>query len=135
MGTYDFLSNFHTSPCEFEGKSFPSVEHAYQAAKTTDKMWKAAITDAPTPGESKKLGRRCPVREDWEEIKLSVMEELVRSKFSNPKLSQKLLETNDKLLVEGNTWGDTFWGVCNGRGENHLGKILMKVRSELKEKN
>jgi hypothetical protein len=98
-------------------------------------MWKAAITDAPTPGESKKLGRRCPVREDWEEIKLSVMEELVRSKFSNPKLSQKLLETNDKLLVEGNTWGDTFWGVCNGRGENHLGKILMKVRSELKEKN
>ena len=74
------------------------------------------------------------MKENWDEIKLSVMERAVRRKFEIPELREALLETGDAFLMEGNSHGDTFWGVCNGAGHNHLGKILMKVRSELKER-
>jgi predicted NAD-dependent protein-ADP-ribosyltransferase YbiA (DUF1768 family) len=59
------------------------------------------------------------------------METLLRQKFAHPELRAKLKETNDAELVEGNWWGDRFWGVCRGEGENHLGKLLMKIRAEL----
>lgn len=125
-GEYFFLSNFY--PCE------PwSVEHLYQAAKTNDFGWKARVLQAPTAAAAKRLGRKAPQRSDWNEIKLQVMEDFVTQKFfANPDLATRLVATRDEELVEVNWWGDIFWGVCRGNGQNHLGKILMKVRQELK---
>ena len=83
---------------------------------------------------AKKLGRTVKLRPDWNEVKLSVMLEVLRHKFNqNPDLADKLLATGDTLLQEGNTWHDYYWGVCNGKGENNLGKLLMLVRQELRE--
>jgi predicted NAD-dependent protein-ADP-ribosyltransferase YbiA (DUF1768 family) len=78
------------------------------------------------------MGRSVKLRPDWESIKLDVMETAVRIKFTDPELAAKLIATGDEELIEGNWWNDTFWGVCNGVGENHLGKILMKVRADIK---
>lgn len=127
---YYFLSNFFFVSVIFDGEIYPSVEHAYMAAKTTDKISRKEIKDAKTPGEAKRLGKLVKLRENWDEIKLEVMESLLLQKFGdeNPKLKRRLLETQDALLMEGNNWGDTFWGVCNGEGENNLGKLLMKIR-------
>ena len=86
------------------------------------------------PAEAKSRGRQITLRPDWEEVKLGIMEEIVRVKFTqNHALRQQLLDTGDRELREGNNWHDTFWGVDlrTGKGENHLGKILMKIRSEL----
>lgn len=86
--------------------------------------------------KAKRLGRQVQLRSDWQEVKLSIMEEIVRIKFTeNEQLKKLLLMTGDAEIAEGNTWGDTYWGVDirMGEGENNLGKILMKVRSELKE--
>ena len=88
------------------------------------------------PSEAKRLGRRVRLRSDWEQVKYDVMLDVVRAKFNqHPDLAQKLLATGDEELVEGNDWGDTYWGVCNGRGKNMLGKILMRVRAELRGEN
>lgn len=95
---------------------------------------RAAIRLCCSPGEAKRLGRKATLRLDWEKVKLTIMEDLLRQKFAWKELKEKLLSTGDEELVEGNTWSDTFWGVCNGKGENHLGKLLMKIREELKEK-
>jgi hypothetical protein len=131
-GEFSFLSNFHLSEVEFEGIVYPSVEHAYQAAKTKDPNLRMLVAQLDTPGKAKRAGRRLVLRSHWEEMKLEIMEQLVRQKFSKDPFRQKLLDTGDEQLTEGNWWGDTFWGVCNGDGQNHLGKILMKVREELK---
>lgn len=146
-GKYRFLSNFWTSIVTFEGVPYPSVEHAYQAAKTLDLEWRRRICHCSKPGEAKILGSKLPFRSDWEAIKLSVMEDLVRQKFQDPNLKRWLVEeTGDEDLVEVNTWGDKFWGAVwedvfppestkdfqRLVGENHLGKILMKIREELK---
>lgn len=134
-GSYSFLSNFFPSPIMVDGLRYPTVEHAFQAAKTTDKIWREKIRNATTPSRAKLFGRRCPIREDWEEKKLEVMEYLLQIKFRSPALQRRLLETDDLLLIEGNTWGDTYWGAVrsNGKweGENQLGQLLMKLRKEL----
>jgi len=133
QGKYRFLSNFFPSPVAMDGKEYPSVEHAYQAAKTLDKDRREVIRQQETPGRAKRAGQRAPLRKDWDEVKLRVMEILVRRKFkSHDNLKKRLLATGDEELIEGNTWNDTFWGVCRGRGQNHLGKILMKIREELR---
>lgn len=86
------------------------------------------------PSEAKRLGRRVKLRDDWEEVKELVMYEICYHKFNqNPDIKRMLLNTGDAELIEGNTWGDCIWGVCNGVGNNLLGKILMRVRNELKE--
>ena len=131
-GQYRFLSNFYPCLIEFEGNVYISVEHAFQAAKTLDEDWRESIFWARTPSDAKRIGRKVPLREDWEEIKLSVMENLLRQKFNIFDFKSALLATGDEELIEGNWWGDTFWGVCNGQGENHLGKLLMKIRSEIR---
>jgi hypothetical protein len=130
-GKYRFLSNFWPCVIEFEGVEYPSTEHAYQAAKTLDPKLREAIRWARTAGEAKKMGGQVKIREDWEQVKLKVMEDVCRLKFQNGLLWDLLLSTGDTELIEGNTWGDQFWGVCNGVGENHLGRILMKIRKEL----
>jgi N-glycosidase YbiA len=88
----------------------------------------------PTPGKAKQMGRKLQVRDGWDGMKLQVMEALLRQKFADPVLRQKLLDTGDAHLEEGNSWGDVWYGVCNGVGENHLGKLLMAIRDDLRSK-
>src|SRR5215469_15997678 len=130
-GEFEFLSNFSPSEVEFEGMKFSTVEHGFQSAKTLDLTERKLIQESTTPGKSKRLGRKVTLRPDWEEIKIEVMETLLRQKFSIPELKEKLLSTGTQTLVEGNGWGDTFWGVCEGVGRNELGKLLMKIRGEV----
>lgn len=133
-GEYAFLSNFYPSFITDEDYiTYPTVEHYFQAMKTLDKGVRFYIAIQATPGKAKRLGRRLDLRPDWEFIKDSIMEEALRIKFSNPKLRKALLDTGDEYLEEGNTWGDQYWGVCNGVGKNKLGKLLMKIRQEIKE--
>lgn len=128
-----FLSNFYMAPVAYEGILYPSSEHAYQAAKSLDQEVRKRIASLKTAGQSKKAGRQIHIRPNWDAIKYDIMSEIVLEKFiQNPDLKQKLLDTGDDELIEGNTWGDTFFGICNGVGENNLGKILMKVRSILR---
>lgn len=130
---YGFLSNFYRSSAGYDGVIYPTSEHAYQAAKTLDKNERARILKAHSPGKAKRLGQKVTKREDWEEIKVCVMYGIVYDKFNrHPMLAFKLIKTRGIELVEGNTWNDIFWGVCDGVGLNHLGKILMKVRNEVK---
>lgn len=125
QGEYRWLSNFWPVPIKFDGETYPSVEHAYQAAKTLDKNERIKIKLATTPGSAKRLGKRIKIRPDWNDnIKLTLMEEFLIQKFSVPFLQKLLLNTGNAELIEGNNWKDTFWGVYQGRGENHLGKIL-----------
>ena len=126
-----FLSNFWPAVVTLDDMEFPTVEHAYVAAKTLDLEKRAEIQKVSTAGQVKRLGRSIELRPDWDDVKLEVMEDLVRQKFQHPELAELLIATGDQELVEGNTWGDTFWGVCFDVGENHLGLILMKVRDEL----
>lgn len=132
-GDHRFLSNFHPCLIEYDEVHYPSVEHAYQAAKTEDPKERDSILLALTPGQAKSLGRMVKLRADWSEIKLSVMEFLIQQKFQEPTLRAKLMKTEDAELVEGNTWNDFYWGKCRGQGANHLGRILMKVREEIRE--
>lgn len=130
-GEFAFLSNFYLSPI-FDGNIwFPTVEHYFQAAKTTNMEEYKAIAAADTPGQAKRLGRKVTLRPDWEEVKDQVMLDALRKKFSDDKLRLMLLATGEEYLIEGNTWGDKYWGVCGGIGLNHLGKLLMQVRDEL----
>lgn len=133
-GKYRFLSNFFPCKVEMEGKNYPSVEHAYQAAKTTDPRARIAfqIPSDLTTGQAKRLGQQLDLRSNWENIKIGVMYRLLVSKFSDTNLRLQLQATGEEELIEGNDWGDSFWGVCGGVGENFLGKCLMQVRSTLK---
>jgi len=138
INEYRFLSNFSLCEIEYERMIYRSLEAAYQAAKTLDLIERIKIQSAVTPGRAKKLGNAITLRDDWDKIKLGVMEELLRKKFKlGSELSQKLLETGDKELIEGNYWcdgwlGQCFCSKCGNKGENHLGKLLMKIRTDLK---
>jgi len=130
-GKYRFLSNFFTLPVsiEHDGLEYKTVEHAYQACKTENPAFRQAIAMLPTAAEAEKSGKNMPLRNDWDTIKVSLMETLVVKKFLvNSDLRAQLLDTGDAILEEGNYWNDRFWGKCNGAGENHLGKILMRTR-------
>jgi hypothetical protein len=135
---YAFLSNFYPSEVDYPSRAdihrrtYPTVEHAFQAAKTDDYLTRRSIRRAPTPQAAKRLGRQVALRSDWEDVKVRVMRGLVLQKFvRHDDLGAKLLATTGRELVEGNTWGDRFWGVCGGQGLNHLGHILMEVRAHL----
>jgi hypothetical protein len=130
-GEYAFLSNFFPSPILFKGRIAPTVEHAFQAAKAVSKEDAINILNTKSPSYAKKLGKSIELKEDWEETKDKVMFKLVRRKFEIPALMSSLLATKNAELIEGNYWNDHYWGVCKGKGENKLGKILMKVRNEL----
>lgn len=132
-GGFKDLSNFEPSIIRYKGLDFPSVEHAYQAAKATNMVDLEAIRQAPTAGASKRLGKKVQLRPDWEQVKIPLMMNFLRQKFSAEPRKAFLLSTGTHTLIEGNTWGDTFWGVCNGKGQNWLGKCLMQVRLELQE--
>lgn len=138
-GRYAFLSNMAYSPFEMNGHWFLTAENAFHFWKCKyreDAMRfeagnPASIND---PYEAKKAGRKVVMRDNWNDIRVRVMEAVVEAKFSqNENLAKRLLATEGIDLCENNTWNDTFWGKCNGVGENHLGKILCKVRAKLAE--
>lgn len=133
-GPNRYLSNFWMAPVELEGIVYPSTEHAFQAAKSLDPEVRKRIAALAKPSEAKAEGKKIALRPDWESVKTQYMRFLVWAKFStHPELKAKLLSTGTARLVEGNTWGDTVWGVCNGQGENRLGLILEEVRAELQK--
>lgn len=131
-GQHEFLSNFYPVPggIKVGEYSFQSVEHAYQALKCPvhlrDSRWLTYLNC--TPGAAKRLGKVLPLKENWDTIKDDVMKSLCIQKFDVPELASMLLETGENLLIEGNTWGDTYWGMCDGLGKNKLGRILMTIR-------
>lgn len=130
---YSFLSNFYECPVEYDGIVYQSSEAAFQAQKTLNIEERIVLFANATPSQSKKLGRKTKLRDDWDNIKVNLMKEIVLAKFTqNSDLKEKLLNTGTAELIEGNWWKDTFWGVCNGKGLNNLGRILMEVRDELK---
>jgi hypothetical protein len=132
VGEYRFLSNFQPCEIEFEGRTYSCTENAYAAAKCELDSEKDKFVNI-TAGQAKRLGRSVLMRSDWDKVKEGIMEELVTIKFTyNEELKKKLLATGNKYLEETNWWGDKFWGVCNGVGQNKLGKILMRVREKLK---
>lgn len=133
-GDYRWLSNFYPCNVKYLDMVFTSVEHAYQAAKSEDVEVRGRISYLISPAEAKSAGKTIEIRKDWKDVKLDIMENLLRQKFcKGSELSYRLLDTNDEELIEGNTWGDKFWGVCNGVGKNNLGKLLMKIRNDLRE--
>lgn len=130
-GPYRFLSNFWPSEVELDCVHYPTVEHAYQAAKTFDPYHREIVRGFLNPAHAKRAGRRFKCRPDWADVKVQVMRVLLRQKFGPRRaLAAKLEATGDAELIEGNGWGDTFWGVCDGEGENHLGRLLMEIRAE-----
>lgn len=130
-GEFAFLSNFF--PITLEGLT---AEHLFQAAKPKNIGDKFTILFASSPGKAKRLGRKCELRSDWEDIKVREMKSVLIYKFSFPFFREKLLSTGNSLLEEGNNWDDTFWGICppnSGSGENMLGKLLMEIRQEIRD--
>lgn len=145
-GRWNFLSNFFPVEIEHQGIKYPSVEHYYVAMKVKNDQQidgkyigyvdcRELISKIKTPGEAKRFGRTLKIRKDWDNVKFDVMLWGVREKFKKEELKEMLLNTGDQQLIEGNFWNDTYWGVCKGVGENNLGKILMRVREEVKNLN
>lgn len=135
---YAFLSNFYASPVTVDEITYKNSEAAFHAQKTLNKDERKRFINL-SPSEAKRLGRKISLRPDWEKIKTDVMYKICLAKFSqNQELKEKLLATGDEFLEEGTTWHDNCWGNCtcekckNIPGENRLGKILMRIRSELK---
>ena len=106
-GEFEFLSNF------FREIGKPTVEHLYQAAKTNDTGWKQSIMNAETPGRAKRLGRKAPMRKDWEQVKVQVMFDLIKEKFKDKILATKLIDTFPTYLIEGNKWHDNLYKISN----------------------
>lgn len=129
-GKFYFLSNFYSSPVYYCGRTFRNAEAAFHSQKDPAR---AGEFTRLNPSEAKRLGRRVRLRCDWEEVKDGIMFEVVMAKFGGSQaLADALLATGDEKLVEGNTWGDRYWGVCDGKGLNKLGGILERVRENLR---
>ena len=140
-GEYAFLSNCHPAQggIELEGAKYPTVENAFQAAKTPDVEDRKPFETA-TAAAARRMGKRVQLRSDWDYARVEIMRGLVRTKFAEPEMSTLLLATADEKLVDGNKWHDNYWGICmcprckGEKGLNWLGRILMAVRNELSEK-
>jgi len=138
-GQYGFLSNFYASPIEVNGIAFPTVEHAFQAAKVRldhprRQNVQILIAEHPTPAGAKQAGRSIKLRDDWKTAHLPIMRRLLALKFAyGTPLAKALMDTRGVPLIEGNDWNDTYWGVCRGQGRNQLGVLLMELRDDLWE--
>jgi ribA/ribD-fused uncharacterized protein len=130
FGEYRFLSNYHKCLVYFDGVLYPSSENAYMAAKTLDVAERTRFVNIE-PNEAKALGRQIQLRPDWEEVKFDIMKIILCDKFyRNRSIRGKLISTGNAVLTEANHWGDRIWGTDEeGNGENHLGRLLMKIRS------
>lgn len=133
-GENDFLSSSYPCILIMDNEAYPTLEHAFQASKTNDLTARLNIRNATTAREAKKLGRTVTLIQDWDQKRLDVMASLIKQKFTeHVDLKFRLLLTGNKDLIQGNTRKDTFWGQDqNGVGENHLGKILMNLRTQLR---
>ena len=136
QGDFRFLSNFYPVTIEWShlwnNKTAKSVEHAYQASKAIHEADCDAILACPTAGAAKRKGMDVQLIPAWEDMKVNVMNQLIKIKFApNTILGERLIVTEEQFLVEGNSWGDRFWGVCNGDGRNILGHLLMERRAFL----
>lgn len=129
-GEFSWLSNFYPATVLYDNVTYPSVENAYQAAKTNNVKDRYEF-ETCSAGRSKKLGRLLIIREDWNYVKNDVMYRLLTQKFRIDELRNKLIETNNSEIIEGNNWNDTYWGVCNGIGSNKLGKMIMQIRTNI----
>ena len=129
------LKNVFVIP--LDERVYKSVEHAYQAAKSDHQEWKEFCMSTQSPYDVKRKSHGCVVRSDWNAIKVVVMESLLRQKFNTEIFRTLLLQTGEQNIQEGNTWGDRFWGVDLRNnpniGENHLGRLIMKIRNELQD--
>lgn len=138
---YSFLSNFYLCDIEYDGKSWRSSEHLYQALKSNNQDFREYVRRQPTPKMAKRAGNLCefhgvPVmRPRWNDMKYAIMGAILIAKFSNPELKKMLLDTGDEKLVEGNMWCDNYWGDCycfkcrDITGKNGLGELLMETRN------
>lgn len=136
QGANRWLSNFATVSVEFEGKVYPSVEHGFVAAKSLDEEFREYCTNPNIhPAEVKSAGKKMELRGDWEQVKHEIMFTLLESKFTKEPFKTKLIESKYDYIQEGNWWSDTHWGFCfkTQQGENVLGKMIMKIRTELLE--
>jgi ribA/ribD-fused uncharacterized protein len=130
-----FLSNFYPCDIVYKGQKFTSTEAAFQCQKCANEEDKINFSHFE-PSQSKMYGRKVKLRKDWEDVKIQEMENILRAKFTQiPALGERLVKTGNAILIEGNTWRDTFWGVYEGKGENNLGKLLMKIREELRNES
>jgi ribA/ribD-fused uncharacterized protein len=133
QGQFRFLSNFWVSGFEWNGSPWSTAEAAYQCVKCADPAEYNFMRHMSSPGAIKRYGRRVLLRDDWEEVKVKFMADIVLAKFTqSPHLTSRLLDTGYGVLIEGNSWGDTFWGQVDGVGDNHLGRILMDVRHKFR---
>lgn len=124
------FSNFTKSSFTYAGQTYKTVEHFFQTRKTLDNVEREKIRTAKTPGEAKRLGRRCTLRPDWESIKFNMMLEGLRAKFTqHGGMAEELKATGTQELCEDSPT-DFIWGWRNN-GKNLLGKALMQVRKEL----
>jgi ribA/ribD-fused uncharacterized protein len=133
MREYGWMSNFHIAPFTFDGVSYATVEHAFQSYKTKDEGWRKRIRRADTPREAKRLGRKCPMRKNWDQMKIGLMQRFGQAKFEQHEdLADKLVATGTRRLEEDAHW-DSYWGTGvtggSGNGRNYMGYILMHVRS------
>jgi len=132
-GKYSPLSNFYDRNIVvyYDGICYKSSEAAYQSAKVLCKKNRKIFTSL-SPVDAMKRGKAVDIRPDWSSVKDDIMYQIVKDKFTrNPHMRDFLISTYPMKIEEGNDWGDTYWGICNGKGENKLGKILMRVRKEL----
>jgi len=138
QGEYRWLSNHVIAKVTYDEHVFPTVEHAYVYSKTLVKeeqeLFLAEMNEL-SPGQAKRLGKSLTLRPDWESVRLDIMRDLTRQKYNIPYYRDKLLSTGDAEIIEGNDWGDTFWGHFKGVGENNLGKIIMETRSYLRSQS
>lgn len=147
-GQYGFMSNFAECEIDYNGHTYPSTEHAFMAQKSDDQVMVGTTPEnikhidwaeycaisGRTASEIKAEARTVTLRPDWEQVKLQVMEDVLRIKFNQEPFKSKLLATGNQNIQEGNTWKDLFWGIDlkTGEGENHLGRIIMDIRKELR---
>jgi ribA/ribD-fused uncharacterized protein len=145
--TYRFLHSYAylATPIRLWEQNWLTAEHTFHAGKTANPSDFRFIRDAPTPGEAYRRGRKIALRPDWGQVRRQIMLQVVTAKFSNPDLRGQLVATGSAPLINGNSWGDDYWGAVpttsNPVGElwqaidgtylagyNWLGRILMMTR-------
>ncbi|KAF9167364.1 hypothetical protein DFQ26_004843 [Actinomortierella ambigua] len=134
------FSNFHPSPFELDGETWPTTEHYFQAQKFAhldDRQYVDKVRLASSASDAAKLGRKrsWPLRPDWEGVKDDTMRRCVFEKFrQHPDLWELLDSTGDRMIIE-HTRNDTYWadGGGDGRGKNMLGIILMETRDKIRK--
>lgn len=138
QGEYRWLSNFFEAPAIWNGYAFHTAENAYQCAKNGSGVSIAEMRgwDLLNPAAAKRKGRLVACARGWKNDRIGVMHGILLRKFTHPTngMRRKLIDTDDTYLMEGNRWGDTFWGVdlATGAGFNFLGSLLMQVREEIR---